>query len=144
MSESPEREVEIGVANGEDTHEEDGREDVDDKDMDGAHIDDDDEEKVEKDVERSPSPRARSTSPAREATPDSRSRSPVLFFLQYSLLALSDCCGLTLPFFILIVGCTVITRIHQCGWPAPTSHASHRFVSAGPTCQKRLTRQSKK
>ncbi|CAL8472197.1 g11739 [Coccomyxa elongata] len=78
MSESPEREVETGVVNGEDSHEEDRREDVDDKDRDGAHNDDDDEEeKVEKDIERSPSPRARSTSPAREATPDSRSRSPV-------------------------------------------------------------------
>lgn len=90
MSESPDREVETGVANGENSHEDDRREDVDDMDRDGDRIDDDEEkaDKVSKDVERSPSPRARSTSPVREATPDSRSRSMVLFLLQCILLAL--------------------------------------------------------
>ena len=90
MSKSPEREVETEVANGENSHEDDRKEDVDDMDRDGADVDDDEEkaEIVANDVERSPSPRARSTSPVREATPDSRSRSPVLFLLQYVLLAL--------------------------------------------------------
>ena len=72
--ESLEKEVEAVVENGEEIRE-DRMEDVEKDEVNGAH--DDNEEKSDREVERSPSPRARSASPARDISPDSRSRSPV-------------------------------------------------------------------
>lgn len=87
MSESPEKEVEAGVENGED-HPDGGdvqdMPEVEKDDLNGAHSDE--EEKADKEVEGSPSPRARGSASPRDASPSavSRSRSPVRFIFSIS------------------------------------------------------------
>lgn len=95
--ESLEKEVEAVVENGEEIRE-DRMEDVEKDEVNGAH--DDNEEKSDKEVERSPSPRARSASPARDFSPDSRSRSPVPLLSE--LASMPPC--LELKYFIVMEG----------------------------------------